>query len=97
MRAELGEWVQRLRDEAGDTFPRKITAFHPEMGAHGKFGEPCPRCGSPIQRIVHGERESNYCATCQTGGRLLKDRALSRLLREDWPRTLEELEGMHQR
>ncbi len=97
MRAELGEWVQRLREEAGDTFPKKITAFHPEMGAHGKFGEPCPRCGSPIQRIVHGERESNYCATCQTGGRLLKDRALSRLLKEDWPRTLEELEELHRR
>lgn len=91
-RRSLTEWVARLRDEFGDQFPKKITAFHPAMGAHGKFGEPCPRCGAPIQRIVYGERETNYCAPCQTGGKLLKDRALSRLLREDWPRTLEELE-----
>ncbi len=88
----LGEWVERLRAEAGDGFPTKITAFHPDMGAHGKFGKPCPRCGSPIQRIVYASRETNYCATCQTGGRLLKDRALSKLLGEDWPKTLEELE-----
>jgi len=91
-RASLTEWVERLRGETGDAWPRKITAFHPAMAAHGKYGEPCPQCGSPIQRIVYGERETNYCATCQTDGKLLKDRALSRLLREDWPRTLEELE-----
>jgi formamidopyrimidine-DNA glycosylase len=88
----LTEWVVRLRAEFGEQFPKTITAFHPAMSAHGKFGEPCPRCGAPIQRIVYGERETNYCAPCQTGGKLLKDRALSRLLREDWPRTLEELE-----
>ena len=91
-RRSLTEWVARLREEFGEDFPSKITAFHPAMGAHGKFGEPCPRCGAPIQRIVYGGRETNYCAPCQTGGKLLKDRALSRLLREDWPRTLEELE-----
>jgi formamidopyrimidine-DNA glycosylase len=91
-RRSLTEWVARLRDEFGDDFPKKVTAFHPVMGAHGKFGEPCPRCRAPIQRIVYGERATNYCAPCQTGRKLLKDRALSRLLREDWPRTLEELE-----
>ena len=88
----LTKWVARLREEFGERFPEKITAFHPAMGAHGKFGEPCPRCGAPIQRIVYGEKETNYCAPCQTGGKLLKDRALSRLLREDWPKTLDELE-----
>ncbi len=91
-RSSLSEWVHRLRQEFGEDFPNKITAFHPAMGAHGKHGEPCPRCAAPIQRIVYGERETNYCAPCQTGGKLLRDRALSRLLREDWPRTLEELE-----
>ena len=91
-RGSLAEWVRRRREEFGEQFPKKITAFHPAMGAHGKYGQPCPRCGAPIQRIVYGERETNYCAPCQTGGKLLKDRALSRLLREDWPRTLEELE-----
>lgn len=88
----LREWVERLRAEAGDGFPTKVTAFHPEMGAHGKFGKPCPRCGSPIQRIVYASHETNYCATCQTRGKLLEDGALSKLLREDWPKTLEELE-----
>lgn len=92
-RSSLTEWTERLRKETGERFPEKITAFHPEMRAHGRFGQPCARCGSPIQRIVHGEHETNYCARCQTGGRLLQDRALSKLLREDWPRTLEELEG----
>lgn len=97
-RRSLAEWVERLRDEFAGQFPKKITAFHAAMGAHGKYGEPCPKCGAPIQRIVYGERETNYCAPCQTGGKLLKDRALSRLLREDWPRTLEELEeGMDAR
>ena len=76
----------------GDGFPDKVTAFRPEMAVHGKYGEPCPRCGSPVQRIVYAANETNYCATCQTGGKLLADRSLSRLLKEDWPSTLEELE-----
>ena len=92
VRATLVEWTQSLRAEVGGGFPEKVTAFRPGMAVHGRFGEPCPACGSPVQRIVHAENESNYCATCQTGGRLLADRALSRLLRADWPRTLEELE-----
>lgn len=91
-RASLLEWTERLRAELGDRFPEKVTAFHPAMKVHGRFGEPCPVCGSPIQRIVRGEHETNYCPGCQTGGRILKDRALSRLLGEDWPRTLDELE-----
>ena len=91
-RRSLSEWVERLGKEFGDEFPKKITAFHEAMMAHGKFGQPCPQCGAPIQRIVYGERETNYCPTCQTGGKLLKDRALSKLLREDWPATLEERE-----
>jgi formamidopyrimidine-DNA glycosylase len=86
----LTEWTDRLRDEAGDGFPDKVTAFRPGMAVHGKFGEPCPECGAPVQRIVYATRETNYCAACQTGGRLLKDRALSRLLHEDWPATLDE-------
>jgi formamidopyrimidine-DNA glycosylase len=93
-KANLESWSRRLLDETGDDFPEKVTAFHPAMGAHGKFGQPCPRCGTPIQRIVFADRETNYCPTCQTGGKLLADRALSRLLREDWPRTLEELEEL---
>jgi formamidopyrimidine-DNA glycosylase len=88
----LTEWTDRLVAEARTAFPEKVTAFRPEFAVHGKFGKPCPVCGSPVQRIVHAENEANYCATCQTGGKLLADRALSRLLREDWPRTLEELE-----
>jgi formamidopyrimidine-DNA glycosylase len=96
-RASLIEWVERLRAEFGDAFPRKITAFHPEMAAHGKYGEPCPRCGSPIQRIKYADRETNYCATCQTEGKLLADRGMSRLLGDDWPRTLEELEELRSR
>ena len=91
-RRSLSEWVERLRADFGDEFPTKITAFHGAMMAHGKFGQPCPQCGTPIQRIVYGERETNYCPACQTGGKLLKDRALSKLLRDDWPATLEELE-----
>ena len=91
-RRSLAEWVDRLSAEFGDEFPKKVTAFHEAMMAHGKFGQPCPRCGAPIQRIVYGERETNYCPDCQTGGKLLRDRALSRLLRADWPATLEELE-----
>jgi formamidopyrimidine-DNA glycosylase len=90
----LGEWIERLQAEVGERFPEKVTAFHPAMAVHGRYGGACPVCGSPIQRIVHGEREFNYCPGCQTGGRLLRDRALSRLLREDWPATLEELEAL---
>ncbi|MGB2718105.1 MAG: DNA-formamidopyrimidine glycosylase family protein [Vicinamibacterales bacterium] len=88
----LRSWIERLREETGDRFPEKVTAFRPEMAVHGKYGKPCPVCGSPIQRIVYARNESNYCSQCQTGGRLLSDRALSRLLREDWPKTLEDLE-----
>jgi len=91
-RTTLLQWTARLRDQAGDEFPEKVTAFHEEMAVHGRYGKPCPDCGSPVQRVVYAANEANYCATCQTGGRLLADRALSRLLREDWPRTLEELE-----
>jgi formamidopyrimidine-DNA glycosylase len=90
--ASLKEWVQRLHDEAGGKFPEKVTAFRPEMAVHGKYGQPCPRCGTKVQKIQYASNETNYCAKCQTGGKLLADRSLSRLLREDWPRTLEELE-----
>ena len=90
--ATLDAWTRRLRDALGGSFPDKVTAFHEGMAAHGRYGKPCPTCGSPIQRIVHAHNEANYCAVCQTGGRLLSDRALSRLLREDWPKTLEEME-----
>jgi formamidopyrimidine-DNA glycosylase len=92
-RAVLREWTERLRAEVGEGFPDKVTAFRDGMAVHGRYREPCPACGAPVQRIVHGESEFNYCARCQTGGRLLADRALSRLLREDWPRTLEEMEA----
>ncbi|HSP72633.1 MAG TPA: zinc finger domain-containing protein, partial [Gaiellaceae bacterium] len=88
----LDLWTQRLRDEVGDGFPDKVTAFRPEMAVHGKYGEPCPVCGTKVQRIVYADNEANYCPTCQTEGRLLADRSLSRLLKEDWPRSLEELE-----
>jgi formamidopyrimidine-DNA glycosylase len=92
-RQTLTQWISRLQAEAGDKFPEKVTAFHEGMAAHGRYGQPCPDCGSPIQRIVYADNESNYCANCQTAGRLLADRSLSRLLRDDWPRTLEELES----
>jgi len=92
VQAVLTEWTERLDREVGDGFPEKVTAFRAEMAVHGRFKQPCPVCGAPVQRIVHAANESNYCARCQTGGRLLADRALSRLLKEDWPRTLEELE-----
>lgn len=92
-RAVLLEWTDRLRREAGDGFPEKVTAFRPEMAVHGRYRLPCPDCGSPVQRIVHAENETNYCARCQTGGKLLADRALSRLLHDDWPRTIDELES----
>ena len=90
--AVLGEWAERLSAEARVAFPEKVTAFREGMAVHGRYGQPCPACGAPVQRIVHAENETNYCAACQTGGRLLADRALSRLLHRDWPRTLEELE-----
>jgi formamidopyrimidine-DNA glycosylase len=91
-RATLVTWRDRLRAEVGDSFPDKVTAFHDEMAVHGKYKQPCPRCGSPVQRIVRADNEMNYCATCQTDGQLLADRGLSRLLKGDWPKTLEELE-----
>jgi formamidopyrimidine-DNA glycosylase len=87
----LGEWTERLRAAAGDAFPEKVTAFREEMAVHGRFGKPCPACRAPVQRIVYAENEANYCAKCQTGGRLLADRALSRLLRDDWPRRVEDV------
>ena len=91
-RATLEDWCARLRAEAGDGFPEGVTAFRPGMAVHGRYGQPCPDCAAPVQRIVHAENETNYCARCQTGGKLLADRALSRLLHQDWPRTLTELE-----
>jgi formamidopyrimidine-DNA glycosylase len=91
-RSTLREWVERLRRDAGQGFPEKVTAFRPEMAVHGKYNQPCPVCQTKVQRIVYAENECNYCPTCQTGGKLLADRALSRLLKEDWPKTLEELE-----
>lgn len=90
--ASLRQWTDRLRQDVGDGFPEEVTAFRPEMAVHGKYGEPCPVCGSPVQRIVYAENETNYCATCQTEGKLLRDRALSTLLKGDWPKTLDELE-----
>lgn len=90
-RATLTEWTDRFRSQIGDGFPEKVTAFRPEMAVHGKFGQPCPDCGTPVQRIRYANNETNYCARCQTGGRLLADRALSRLLKSDWPRTIDEL------
>ncbi len=91
-RATLVEWTERLAKETGDAFPDEVTAFRDEMAVHGKFKKPCPRCGAPVQRIAYAANEANYCAKCQTGGKLLADRSLSRLMRGDWPKTLEELE-----
>ncbi len=88
----LNLWTDRLRDDVGEGWPKKVTAFRDDMAVHGKYREPCPRCGSPVQRIVYANNETNYCATCQTEGKLLADRSLSRLLKADWPQTLEELE-----
>jgi len=96
-RATLQLWIDRLRAEADTAFPEKVTAFRKEMAVHGRFGEPCPRCGAPIQRIRYADNETDYCATCQTGGKLLADRSLSRLLRADWPRTLDELDALKRR
>ena len=92
VQATLREWIDRLRGRVGDAFPEKVTAFVEGMAAHGRYGQPCPRCGTTIQRLVYAQNEANYCPTCQTGGKLLADRALSRLLRDDWPKSLEELE-----
>jgi formamidopyrimidine-DNA glycosylase len=96
-RATLRLWIDRLREEANGDFPEHVTAFRTEMAAHGRFGESCPRCGEPIQRIRYADNETNYCARCQTGGTLLADRSLSRLLKADWPRTLDELEALKRR
>ena len=95
--SSLKEWSARLIEETGDAFPEKVTACHPAMAAHGKYGHPCPQCDTPIQRIVYATRETNYCPECQTGGRLLADRGLSRLLGRDWPRKLEDLEALYRR
>ncbi len=89
-RTVLDEWTTRLRAEAG-AWPEKVTAFHPEMAVHGRYGQPCPTCGSPVQRIVYADNEANYCARCQTGGRLLADRAFSRLLKDSWPKHIDDL------
>jgi formamidopyrimidine-DNA glycosylase len=93
VRDSLTDWVERLRADAGDSFPEKVTAFRKDMAMHGRYREPCPRCGAKVQRIRYAANETNYCPDCQTGGKLLADRALSRLLREDWPKTASELEG----
>jgi formamidopyrimidine-DNA glycosylase len=93
----LLEWSERLRRETGERFPEKVTAFHEGMAVHGRYGKPCPACGAPIARIIYADNETNYCARCQTSGRLLADRALSRLMREDWPQTLEEMEELRRR
>jgi formamidopyrimidine-DNA glycosylase len=90
-RSTLIDWTQRLRDEAGEGFPEKVTAFREGMAVHGRYNKPCPVCGTPVQRIVYAENETNYCARCQTEGRLLADRALSRLLHSDWPKSIDEL------
>ncbi len=94
VRTVLIDWIEKLKAGNADAFPEHVTAFRPDMAVHGRFGQPCPRCGSPVQRIAYADSECNYCATCQTGGKLLADRTLSRLLGEDWPRTLEELEDL---
>jgi formamidopyrimidine-DNA glycosylase len=93
-RDTLTLWMDRLRAEAQRTFPEKVTAFRPEFAVHGRFGQPCPRCGNPVQRIRYADNETNYCPVCQTGGKVLADRSLSRLLGADWPRTLDELEAL---
>jgi formamidopyrimidine-DNA glycosylase len=96
-RETLELWVARLREQVGSGFPEKVTAFRPEMAVHGRYREPCPDCGAPVQRIVYAANETNYCARCQTGGKLLADRALSQLLKKDWPRSIEELEAFRKR
>jgi formamidopyrimidine-DNA glycosylase len=96
-RETLQIWIRRLQEECGDSFPEKVTAFRSAMAVHGKYRKPCPVCGEPVQRIVYASNEANYCSSCQTGGRLLSDRALSRLLGRDWPKTLEEMEARRRR
>jgi formamidopyrimidine-DNA glycosylase len=96
-RSTLQLWIERLHREAQSKFPEKVTAFRPEMAVHGRYGEPCPRCGDKVLRIRYADKETNYCARCQTGGKVLADRSLSRLLGSDWPRTLEELEALKRR
>jgi formamidopyrimidine-DNA glycosylase len=96
-RETLALWIARLRDQAGEGFPEKVTAFRPEMAVHGRYRKPCPDCGAPVQRIVYAANETNYCARCQTGGKLLADRALSQLLKKDWPKSLDELEALRSR
>jgi formamidopyrimidine-DNA glycosylase len=93
-RSTLRSWINRLNDEANGRFPERVTAFRDDMAVHGRFGKPCPRCGAPVQRIRYADNEANYCARCQTGGKLLADRSLSRLLKADWPRTLDELDSL---
>jgi formamidopyrimidine-DNA glycosylase len=92
VRETLADWTARLRSEAGDTLPDKVTAFHPQMAVHGRYGQPCPVCGAPVQRIRYAANETNYCARCQTNGRILADRAMSRLLKDDWPRSIDDIE-----
>jgi formamidopyrimidine-DNA glycosylase len=96
-RSTLQRWIDELQKEAQAKFPEKVTAFRKDMAVHGRFGQPCPRCGDPIQRIRYADNETNYCARCQTGGKVLADRSLSRLLGDDWPRTLDELEALKRR
>ncbi len=96
-RTVLTDWMTKFQSEARETFPEKVTAFRPDMAVHGRFNQPCPRCGEPIQRIRYADNETNYCARCQTGGKVLADRSLSRLLGKDWPRTLDELEALRRR
>jgi formamidopyrimidine-DNA glycosylase len=96
-RETLDKWIERLCGEARERFPEKVTAFREGMAAHGRYGQPCPRCGEKILRIRYADNETNYCAVCQTGGKVLADRSLSRLLGSDWPRTLDELEALHTR
>jgi formamidopyrimidine-DNA glycosylase len=96
-RETLQLWIDRLRSEAAQAFPEKVTAFRKEMAVHGRYNEPCPRCGEKVLRIRYADNETNYCARCQTAGKVLADRSLSRLLGKDWPRTLEELEALKRR
>src|SRR5207247_1997249 len=92
VRQTLDDWLRRLRADVEDGFPEKVTAFRPDMAVHGRFGKPCPVCGAAVQRIVYADNETNYCPRCQTGGKVLADRSLSRLLKDDWPRSIEEWE-----
>ena len=93
----LTRWIELLLEQNGDRFPEKVTAFRPEMVVHGKFGQPCPECQTAVQRIMYAENETNYCPRCQTGGKMLADRAMSRLLKKDWPKTVDELEEIEMR